>query len=96
MNMDKFFVKPAVAGARVPDPASGDPLPAAGAWKPRVKFWLRRLAQKEIVVATPTSPAPPDTPAVPAAGTVPAAQHSPAAPAHGASAYIHAPSNSKR
>ena len=51
--MEKFYVKPAAADLLVHDPVSGEKLPANGAFKPRSQYWLRRLAQGEIVETTP-------------------------------------------
>lgn len=54
---DTLFVKPARDAADQPllvrDPASGEPLAADGEMKPRSKFWLRRLAQKDVLPAEP-------------------------------------------
>lgn len=56
--MQKFFVKPAHGALLVPDPVSGAALPPGGAWKPRSQYWLRRMAQNEIVeTAVPTGTA---------------------------------------
>lgn len=51
--MLNLFVKPAAAGAIVPDPDNGyRPLPAEGAWKPKSQYWLRRIAGGDVVDLT--------------------------------------------
>ena len=51
-----FFVKPA-PGLRIADPQTGEYLPETGAVMPRSGFWLRRLADGDIVEAKPAAPA---------------------------------------
>lgn len=72
-----MFVKPAIAGAKVPFPhpskrflsPDGEEVPDADI------HWARRLAHKDVVLASPAKPAP-----------APAAAPSPAAPSPPASA----------
>jgi hypothetical protein len=51
--MDNFFLRPARDAAgkakRVPDEFGGV-LPAAGAFKPRTQYWLRRLADADVTL----------------------------------------------
>lgn len=54
--MKMMYVIPAVSGQSVPGP-DRTLLPAVGAWVPRSKWWLRRLAHKDVIVGTPPSAA---------------------------------------
>lgn len=47
-----LYVVP-VPGISVRDPVTYEPVPAVGAWKPRDQFWLRRLADGDVVVGEP-------------------------------------------
>lgn len=49
---DTLYVKPA-PGLLVRDPVTMEPLPAAGAEKPRSSYWLRRLAAGDVTEAKP-------------------------------------------
>jgi hypothetical protein len=51
----QIFLKPA-AGLRVPDPATGEPLPATGARVTPSAYWSRRLADADVQTATPPKP----------------------------------------
>lgn len=55
-----LYVKPATAGLRVPGPDGRD-LPADGAVVPRIGFWLRRVADGDVVEATPPTATVPTT-----------------------------------
>jgi hypothetical protein len=48
MHPTRFYIKPA-PGLRIADPQSGEYLPDAGALMPRSGFWLRRLADGDVV-----------------------------------------------
>lgn len=79
--MDNVFVRPRLIDGQpavLPDPQTGVPLAAAGEWKPRNAFWLRRIAQRDVIEgkpdAVPASPAP-----APAAQVKPTAAAKPAA-----------------
>lgn len=50
--MRNVFVKPAAAGAIIRDPGTQIALAASGEWKPANSFWLRRIAQNDVVDAT--------------------------------------------
>jgi hypothetical protein len=50
--MRNVFVKPAVAGNIIRDPGTKIALKADGDWKPANQFWLRRIAQGDVVEAT--------------------------------------------
>ena len=50
---DQFFIRPAVDGARVEDPETGDVLKSEGEWKPRTPHWVRQQLRCDIVVAEP-------------------------------------------
>ncbi len=50
--MKQIYLKPA-AGLRVPDPATGEALPAAGARVTPSTYWTRRLAEADVVISTP-------------------------------------------
>lgn len=64
--MDKLYIKPA-PGRAVRDPVTQQLLTADGEQKPRTPFWLRRLADGDVVVVTHGSgEAPPGTAAEPA------------------------------
>jgi len=47
-----MYVKPA-AGRSVPDPERGGLLPSEGADVPDTQYWLRRLADEDVVKADP-------------------------------------------
>lgn len=51
MSESKVYVKPR-EGIVVKDPETLAPLPAEGAWRPRTRYWLRRLADGSCVEAT--------------------------------------------
>lgn len=53
--METIFVKPA-AGRLVRDPATRGHLPAEGAEVPRTGYWLRRLADGDVVEAPRPKP----------------------------------------
>lgn len=62
--MENLYVLPAKDAEgnakRVPDPFTGIALPAHGAWKPRMQFWLRRIAAGDVTEGEPpveTAPA---------------------------------------
>ncbi|EHZ5883523.1 DUF2635 domain-containing protein [Salmonella enterica] len=64
--MDKLYIKPA-PGRAVRDPVTQQLLAADGEQKPRTPFWLRRLADGDVVVVTHGSgETPPGTAAEPA------------------------------
>lgn len=46
-----MFVQP-VAGREVPDPQKGNFLPAEGRSVPRNQYWLRRIADNDVIVIT--------------------------------------------
>ena len=47
---ENVFIKPAVAGAIVPDPHDGGrALRADGEWKPLNSYWAARLRDKDVV-----------------------------------------------
>lgn len=46
--MDTFVIRPAVAGARLHDPITGDILAAEGEEKPRTGFWLTCLTRGDV------------------------------------------------
>jgi hypothetical protein len=48
LHPTSFHIKPA-PGLRIADPQSGEYLPEAGALMPRSAFWLRRLADGDVV-----------------------------------------------
>ncbi|WP_337440513.1 DUF2635 domain-containing protein [Desulfovibrio sp.] len=52
--MDKIFAKPA-PGRLVRHPETGDPLPAEGALVIRSPYWIRRLKDGDVTLATPAS-----------------------------------------
>lgn len=52
MDKDKIFLKPA-EGRQVRDPATKEPLPAEGDFKPRNSYWLRRIKDGDVVMASP-------------------------------------------
>ncbi len=68
--MDSLYVVPARDAdgnaCRVPDPATGDPLPPEGAFKPRTQYWLRRIAHSDVTETAP--PQIPQKPSAPADG----------------------------
>jgi hypothetical protein len=54
--MERIFIKPrAVDGKKlkIVDPETGQRLAAEGEWKDRSMHWLRRLADQDVVEATP-------------------------------------------
>jgi hypothetical protein len=76
--MDNLFVRPRLIDGQpavLPDPQSGVPLAADGEWKPRTAFWLRRVAQKDVIEGKPVAAAPASPPPSP----MPSAQSKPAA-----------------
>ncbi len=58
--MEKMFITPAREGLIVRDPASRQPLPAEGAWKPRDSYWTRRLMGGDVVETEPPADEPAD------------------------------------
>ena len=46
--MSTMIVKPA-KGLRVPNPATGQPLPEEGAEVPRDQYWTRRILDLEVI-----------------------------------------------
>jgi hypothetical protein len=50
------------AGITVRDPATGQPLPAAGGNKPRTSYWLRRLRDGDVSEGEPPKAAPAPNP----------------------------------
>lgn len=50
---DQMFIAPAKTGLIVRDPVTGNPLAAAGEYKPRNSYWLRRKKDGDVVAATP-------------------------------------------
>lgn len=49
------FVKPALdaqGNAKIVPDLAGGSLPAAGAWKPRVQYWLRRIKDGDVIDAS--------------------------------------------
>lgn len=52
--MDQIFVKPA-PGLQVRDPYSRRPLAETGEFKPIEMYWLRRLADGDVVEAEPVA-----------------------------------------
>jgi hypothetical protein len=48
----KLFIVP-VDGRKVRDPATRVHLPGTGAWKPRTRYWLRRIVGGDVVEAPP-------------------------------------------
>lgn len=61
--MDTFVIRPAVAGARLHDPVTGDVLAAEGEEKPRVGFWLHCLARGDVEEVEAKAAAPVERPA---------------------------------
>ena len=55
MALPTFRIKPAKTSLIVKDPTTREPLKAAGEDKPRNAYWLRRLAEKSIVVIDKTA-----------------------------------------
>lgn len=49
--MPRFLVP--ANGRRVLDPQTGRPLPAAGAWVEQSSYWVRRVAEGDVVDKTP-------------------------------------------
>lgn len=47
--MDEFFIRPAVDGARLPDPVTGDPLAVEGETKPRNAYWLKCVNRGDVI-----------------------------------------------
>lgn len=50
------FVRPA-PGLQIRDPETGNYLPDAGQIVPRTPFWMRRLADGDVIETTSTAPA---------------------------------------
>lgn len=50
--MKQIYLKP-TKGLRVPDPATGEALPIEGARVSPSAYWTRRLAEADVVTATP-------------------------------------------
>jgi hypothetical protein len=53
--MPNVFVKPVLIDGKpaiVPDPVTRKPLAAGGEWKPQNQYWLRRVAQGDVIDAT--------------------------------------------
>jgi len=50
--MPEFNIKPARDNLIVRDPINGEPLPVAGAAKPRNRYWIRRLNDGDVVEVT--------------------------------------------
>jgi hypothetical protein len=48
-----IFVRPVSPGLIVRDPITRQPLPSEGAEKPRDTYWLRRLADGDVVEVAP-------------------------------------------
>jgi len=64
--MDNVYVRPCLIEgqpASLPDPQTGFLLAAAGEWKPRTAFWLRRIAQGDVIECVPEIAAAPADPA---------------------------------
>lgn len=55
--MKTLYIKPA-PGLKVRDPRTGEHLPEDGAEKPKIRYWLRRLADGDVVKASAPKPAP--------------------------------------
>ena len=74
--MTNLFLKPARdAEGRamlVRDPVTMKPLAADGEWKTQAPYWIRRLADKDVIAASPASSAPAPAPNADAATTSPA------------------------
>ena len=47
--MDKFTIKPKVAGSKVLDPISKQPLKGKGEEKPRNEYWCRRILDGAVI-----------------------------------------------
>ncbi len=50
-----MFVRSA-PGALVRDPATGEPLPESGRKVPRDEYWMRRLADGDLILTAPGGP----------------------------------------
>lgn len=50
---ETIFIRPATAGAVIPDPSVGEPLPADGKAVPRNAYWLGLLARGDIEECEP-------------------------------------------
>ena len=48
LALDTFRLRPAVAGARLQDPVTGDRLPDEGVRKPRNAYWLGLLIRGDV------------------------------------------------
>lgn len=48
MKEETFFIEPTRPGLIVRDPVTAQPLPEAGAEKPRNSYWLRRVADGDV------------------------------------------------
>ena len=48
-----FFIKPTSDAVTVRDPDTGRPLDAAGEVKHKTAYWLRRLRDGDVQIATP-------------------------------------------
>lgn len=55
--MQNVYVTPALdaegKAKRVPDPVTGQALPAAGGWQPRSQYWLRRIIAGDVTEGKP-------------------------------------------
>jgi hypothetical protein len=58
--MTNIYLRPALRAdgtpKRVPDPTTGAPLPAEGAWKERTQYWTRRINDGDAIAGDPPSP----------------------------------------
>lgn len=53
--MNRIYVRPA-PGLQVRDPLSRQPLPDEGQLVEETSFWVRRLADGDVVLSTPPAP----------------------------------------
>lgn len=51
--MNRLNVKPVSPGVSCAHPETGEPLPAGGLAVPRSPYWLRRLKDGDVTLATP-------------------------------------------
>lgn len=54
-DSDKLHIKPAREGLIVRDPNTGIALKAEGESKPRSRYWLKRLRDKDVVAVPPNA-----------------------------------------